>query len=132
MSMGRMVPVEVDGVAVLVATLAEPGSQATAGRAEDAARRVVDAFDHAQEAIVVVAGKVAGSVAQMAKRGIAPDRVEVEFGISFTASGGIVVVQGSGEASLTVTMVYDRVRTAITPADAGVMAVGPASSTPQA
>ena len=36
-----------------------------------------------------------------------PDRVEVEFGLKFSASGGVIMAGVAGEASLKVTLGYD-------------------------
>ena len=50
------------------------------------------------------------STAEMINRtgtAIRPDRVDVEFGLKFTASGGVIMAGVSGEASLTVTLGYD-------------------------
>jgi hypothetical protein len=63
---GKLVPTQVGDVQVLVETLPPvAGSEPTAGRIEDASRKVVEAFDKAQDAIVEIASKVAGSVAAM-------------------------------------------------------------------
>jgi hypothetical protein len=67
---------------------------------------VLDAFDRAQDTII----QVAKSTAEMINRtgtAVRPDRVDVEFGLKFTASGGVIMAGVSGEASLTVTLGYD-------------------------
>jgi len=54
--------------------------------------------------------QVAKSTAEMINRtgtAVRPDRVDVEFGLKFTASGGVIMAGVSGEASLTVTLGYD-------------------------
>jgi len=107
-AMRQTVPVRVGDVEVLVETVPVPGSERTSGRLEDAGRRVVEAFDRAQQAIVEIAGQLAGTVEEMGRRAVRPDHVEVRFGLSFTAQGGVVVVGGSAEASLQVTVAYDR------------------------
>jgi Trypsin-co-occurring domain 1 len=106
--MRQTVPVRVGDVEVLVETVPVPGSERTSGRLEDAGRRVVEAFDRAQQAIVEIAGQLAGTVEEMGRRAVRPDHVEVRFGLSFTAQGGVVVVGGGAEASLQVTVAYDR------------------------
>ena len=64
---------------------------------------MLGAFGKAQEAIV----EVAKSTAQMIEKAGAaarPDRVEVEFGLKFSASGGVIMAGVGGEASLKVTL----------------------------
>ncbi len=121
---GRIVPFQVSGVQVLVETVPEPepvagpepadGPQTAAGPeprsalADKAADGLVDAFDHAQDVIEAIATRLAGTVESLAERAVHPDTVEVEFGLAFTASGGIVVAGSSVQASLRVTIGYDR------------------------
>jgi NTP-dependent ternary system trypsin peptidase co-occuring protein len=82
------------------------GTEATSGRTTKAAGNVLEAFGKAQDAII----EVAKSTAQMIdKAGSAarPDRVEVEFGLKFSASGTVIMAGVAGEASLKVTLGYD-------------------------
>lgn len=85
-----------------------PGSEETSGRLEDAGRRVADAFDRAQDAIVAIGAHLAGSVKELNARGAYPSQVELEFGFKFTTTGGLVVVEASADASLAVRITYDR------------------------
>ncbi len=55
---------------------------------------MADAFERAQTAIVEIGAKLAGSVQQLRERGAHPSSVEVEFGLKFTAKGGLVVNPG--------------------------------------
>ena len=67
---------------------------------------MLEAFGRAQDAII----EVAKSTAQMIdKAGAAarPDRVDVEFGLKFSASGSVIMAGVAGEASLKVTLGYD-------------------------
>jgi Trypsin-co-occurring domain 1 len=105
---GRVLPVRVGEVELLVETVPVTGTEPTAGRADDATRRAVEAFEQAQGAIVAVATRTAGTVRELASRAVCPDRVEVEFGLSFTAQGNVLVAAASAEASLKVTISYDR------------------------
>lgn len=104
---GRAVPVRVGEIELLVETRAVAGTEQTSGRLDAVADRAVEAFDRAQEAITAVATKVAGTVRELGRQAVRPDRVEVEFGLSFTASGNVIVVGGSAEATLKVTVVYE-------------------------
>jgi hypothetical protein len=112
---GRLVPTQVGQVQVFVETLPPAaGSEQTAGRIEDAGRKVVEAFDRAQDAIVEIASTVSGSVTAMARRSVDPDTMTVEFGLSFTVKGDLVVVGSTAAASLKVTLSYDRDRATTT------------------
>jgi hypothetical protein len=103
----RVVPMQVGGVELLVTTVVLPGSEQTSGaRIAKAAEAVVDAFDTAGAAIEAVAGKVAATVVSLSTRAVAPEKVSVEFGLSFTASGGVIVAGASAQASLKVTVSY--------------------------
>jgi hypothetical protein len=52
-----------------------------------------------------------------------PDRVDVEFGLKFSASGGVIMAGVAGEASLKVTLGYDvSARPADVPAAAAMTA----------
>ena len=71
-----------------------------------AAGSVLEAFGRAQDAII----EVARSTAQMIEKAGAaarPDRVDVEFGLKFSASGTVIMAGVAGEASLKVTLGYD-------------------------
>ena len=106
----RVGDTEIEAEAVVVA-----GTEPTSGAAGRAAANVLGAFGRAQEAII----EVAKSTAQMIEKAGAsarPDRVEVEFGLKFSASGGVIMAGVAGEASLKVTLGYDVAsRPAVTP-----------------
>lgn len=98
---------QLGAVELLVTTVVLPGSEQTSGaRIAKAAEAVVDAFDAAGAAIEAVAGKVAATVAALSAKAMAPEKVSVEFGLSFTASGGVIVAGASAQASLKVTVTY--------------------------
>ena len=104
-----MVPMQVGGVELLVQTVGEAplvGSELTSGRVDKVTGAVVDAFDAAGVAIEAVAGKIAATVALLGAKALAPEKVSVEFGLSFTASGGVIVAGASAQASLKVTVSY--------------------------
>jgi hypothetical protein len=117
---GRILPFQVNGVQVLIETVAAPAGEPASGKgtsqgltsesrgvlADKAADGLVDAFDHAQDVIEAIATRLAGTVSSLAERAVHPDTVELEFGLSFTASGGIIVAGSSVEASLRVTIGY--------------------------
>ena len=103
---GQLIPVRVGDIEVEVEAVRVAGTEPTSGKAAKAAESVRDAFARAQETII----EVAKSTAEMIDRAgaaVRPDRVEVEFGLKFTASGGVIMAGVAGEASLTVTLGYD-------------------------
>jgi hypothetical protein len=104
----RLVPVRVGGIEVLVEAVVPPGSEPTSGRADEAIRKVGEAFDRAQDVVVEMGVKAAGSVQALADRSAHPDELAVEFGLAFTASGGLVIAGASAQASLKVTIKYNR------------------------
>lgn len=102
----RLIPVRVGNVEIEVEAVAVAGTESTSGRAARAAGSVLDAFDRAQDAIVEVAKSTAEMIAK-AGSAARPDRVEVEFGLKFSASGGVIMTAVAAEASLKVTLGYD-------------------------
>jgi Trypsin-co-occurring domain 1 len=98
--------VRVGNIEVQVEAVRVAGTEPTSGKAARAAEGVRDAFSRAQETII----EVAKSTAEMIDRAgtvARPDRVEVEFGLKFTASGGVIIAGIAGEASLAVTLGWD-------------------------
>jgi hypothetical protein len=119
---GRLIPVRVGDIEIEVEAVPVAGTEATSGRAEKATGSVLEAFGRAQDAII----EVARSTAQMIEKAGAaarPDRVDVEFGLKFSASGTVIMAGVAGEASLKVTLGYDvTARPAGIPAAAAVTA----------
>jgi hypothetical protein len=101
----RLIPVRVGDIEIEVEAVPMAGTEPTSGKADRAAGTVRDAFSRAQDTII----EVAKSTAQMIEKAGAarPDRVNVEFGLKFTATGGIIMAGVAGEASLKVTLGYD-------------------------
>lgn len=106
MAAGRLIPVRVGDIEIAVEAVPVAGTEATFGRAGKAAGSVLDAFGRAQDAIIEVARSTAQMIEQ-AGAGARPDRVEVEFGLKFSASGTVIMAGVAGEASLKVTLGYD-------------------------
>jgi hypothetical protein len=101
---GRLIPVRVGDIGVEAVQAA--GTEATSGRAAKAAGSVLEAFGRAQDAII----EVARSTEQMIDRAGAAtrsDRVDVEFGLKFSASGAVIMAGMAGEANLKATLGYD-------------------------
>jgi Trypsin-co-occurring domain 1 len=106
MAGSRLIVVKVGDVEVEVEAVAASGTEATSGRAAKVAASALDAFDRAQDAIVEVAKSTAVMI-EKAGAAARPDRVEVEFGLKFSASGGVIMAGVAGEATLKVTLGYD-------------------------
>jgi hypothetical protein len=102
----RLIPLRVGGTVIEVEAVPVAGTEATSGRVSRAAGDVADAFGRAQETIVEVARSTADMI-ERAGDAARPDRVEVEFGLKFSASGGVILAGIAGEASLKVTLSYD-------------------------
>ena len=106
MTANRLIPVRVGNIEIEVEAVPVAGTEATSGLVSKAAGTVRDAFGRAQETII----EVARSTAEMiGKTGAAarPDRVDVEFGLKFSATGTVIMAGVAGEASLKVTLGYD-------------------------
>jgi hypothetical protein len=103
---GRLIALRVGGVEIEAEAVVAAGTEPTAGRVGRVAGDVADAFGRAQETIVEVARSTA-AVIERAGAAARPDRVEVEFGLKFSASGGVIMAGVAGEASLKVTLSYD-------------------------
>ena len=102
----QLIPVRVGDIQIEVETVPVAGTEPTLGRPARAAGSVLEAFGRAQDAII----EVAKSTAQMIEKAGAasrPDRVDVEFGLKFSASGTVIMAGVAGEASLKVTLGYD-------------------------
>lgn len=102
----RVVPMRVGEVDLLVETVSVAGTEPPSGL-DKVGDRIVDAFAAAREAIVEVASSTAEVVGQLGQRARRPDQLEVEFGLSFTAKGNVIVVGGEAGAALRVKVVYD-------------------------
>jgi hypothetical protein len=105
------------------------GSESTS-RVRDSGDRVVDAFGHARDAVVAVAGTTAAAIQGMAGHVVRPERVEVEFGLKFTAQGHIVVAGASAEASLVVRVTYPGAVPASSGASASAASAPSSTATP--
>jgi hypothetical protein len=103
----QTIPVQVGETSLLVEVSQAAGSQQTS-KLGDAVDRVGAAFADAQEAIVEVAASTAAMIEKVAKHAVAPQALEVEFGLKFSATGNVIVAGASGEATLQVKLVYGK------------------------
>jgi hypothetical protein len=99
-----VVPMQFAGVDLLVEAtpVSVVGDEPTS-----AASRVVDAYERAEQAVIGVASSVAGTISQLIKQGGHPSQVEVEFGLSVSLEGSVMVMKGTTEATLAVRLTYD-------------------------
>lgn len=98
---------QVSGVELLVETTPVAGTEQTSAL-DKAQAAVAEGFDRAQSAIVAVAESTVNTIGQMAKRSVHPDEVEVTFGLKFSAQGNVILAGAAGEATLEVTLTYQR------------------------
>lgn len=104
-----VIPVKVGDLDVLVETSLVAGSSANglAPRIDAPVSELEDAFTQAENTIAAIASSTVQAIRNAAARAARPDHVQVSFGLSFSAQGGVIVAGASGQASLQVTLVYD-------------------------
>jgi hypothetical protein len=100
------IPIRIGDVNVLVAAVRPDGWEQTSAL-DHARERVIDGFAKAEDAMVEIASRMASTINRMAERSVAPERLDLEFGLTFTLEGNVIVGSASGEASLKVTVSYD-------------------------
>jgi Trypsin-co-occurring domain 1 len=105
---GRVVPVRVGGVELLVETAPTAGTEQLSGKLDRAQATVAEAFDRAQSAIVAVAASTVDMISRLGKRSAQPDAMTVTFGLKFSAQGHVILAGASGEATLEVSLTYQR------------------------
>lgn len=66
-----------------------------------------DTFTKAEGAIAAIASSTVQAIRNAEEHAARPDHVQVCFGLSFSADGGVIVAGASGQASLQVTLIYD-------------------------
>ena len=104
--LGRLIPVTIDGVDLLIRTLPVSGSEEMGANPAEVTERVSTVFDRSQEAVVAVAARLAGSIKGLSKRGLRPAELSFEFGISISATGNLIIAGPTPEAALKVSVVY--------------------------
>jgi hypothetical protein len=108
LAVGDTIEVRVGQTRLLVETIPASGSELTSGRLIRASEHVLEAFERAQGAIVEVASSAVQVIERAEARAVRPDRMEIEFGVGFSAQGDVVVAAVEGHASLLVRLVYER------------------------
>jgi hypothetical protein len=109
MAASRLIPVRVGDIDIGVEVVPVVGTEPTASRTGHAAEHVADAFTRAQDTILEIAKTTAHTI-NKAGAAVRPDHLEVEFGLKFSATGGVILAGATGEASLKVTLSYDTTR----------------------
>lgn len=94
------------GVEVLVATVPVAGTEPTS-RLGDAGAKAVDAFGRAHEVIVGAAASAVEVLGKLAAEAAQPAKLEIEFGLGFSAKGNVIVAGGSVDATLKVKLTYE-------------------------
>ena len=105
---GRVVPMRVGGVELLVETAPTAGTEQLAGKLDRAQATVAEAFDRAQSAIVAMAASAVDTIGRLGAQSAHPDEMTVTFGLKFSAQGHVIVAGVSGEATLEVSLTYRR------------------------
>jgi hypothetical protein len=106
-AVGDTIEVRVGEARLLVETIPASGSELTSGRLNRASEHVLEAFERAQDAIAEVASSAVEVMGKAATRAARPDRLEIEFGLGFSAQGDVIVAGVAAHASLLVRLVYD-------------------------
>jgi len=99
-----VVPVRFGGVDVMVQAtpVTVVGSEPTS-----VASRVTDAYGRAEAAIMGIAESAAGTIDRLVHAGRKPKEVRVEFGLSVSLEGDVLVAKGKAGATLAVSLIYD-------------------------
>jgi hypothetical protein len=98
-----VIPMRFAGVDLLVQAIEvrTDGSEETS-----AVNRLMDAYEKAESVIVGVAKSVADTIGKLTSQARQPSEVQVQFGLSVSTEGKIVVVSGALEANLSITLTY--------------------------
>lgn len=102
----RLIPVQVGDIEIEVEAVPVAGTEPTSGLGARVTTEMLEAFGKAQDAILEVARSTARTIGK-AETAARPDRVDVEFGLKFSATGGVILAGVAGEAALKVTLSYD-------------------------
>jgi hypothetical protein len=103
--MDELVRFETSESSVLVEVEAQTYGIERVGRGADGIQDAVVSMGHALEGIADAARS-----ATEALRELAPDKLELEFGVKLTAEAGAIIAKTSGEAHFTVSMSWESAR----------------------
>jgi hypothetical protein len=94
-----------DGEAVLVEVTGQADGLAPVGRTREVVGQLPEALSAGLHRVQKFAGEV---LTRMRSYPQPPDRVAIEFGITFSAKTGVVIAESAGEAHLTITTEWSR------------------------
>ncbi|BCY13468.1 CU044_2847 family protein [Actinoplanes sp. L3-i22] len=102
--MATLVPVTFAGVELMVQAtpVTVVGSEPTS-----ATSRVTDAYERAEAAVMGIAESVGGTIGRLIEAGKHPKEVKVEFGLSVSLEGTVLVTKGKAGATLAISLTYE-------------------------
>lgn len=101
----QLVPVELDGVSLVVEAAVIPGSEDTS-TLDDRIDGIGDAFDRLPATLTSIAKRLVIAAQQLGREAMEPSEISAEFGLKLSATGQVILVSGTAEASLSVTLTY--------------------------
>jgi hypothetical protein len=103
----RLIPVKIGDASVLVEVAVIAGSEETSSGMTD---RINAGYEHLETVILQMSESIAETIGKLRDRAAAPARVDVEFGLKFTAKGTVFVAEASGESAVKILISYDSAR----------------------
>lgn len=94
-----------DGASITVAIPDEEGIVPTGSRAAQAAQAALGSFSAALAPIRSAADDAFRSLSEMSS---SPSRIEIEFGVLFTAQTAAIIAGASAGAQMTVTVIWEK------------------------
>ena len=101
----QLVPVELDGVTLVVEAAVTPGSEDTS-TLDDRVERINDAFDRLPAILTSISKRLIVATQELSHEAMKPSEISAEFGLKVSATGQVILVSGTAEASLSVTLTY--------------------------
>lgn len=101
----QLVPVQLDGVTLWVEAAVTPGSQETSSL-DKATERISEAFDSMQSVLTSMARRIVAAAQELLDDAMAPSEISAEFGLKVATTGQVILVSGTAEASLNITLTY--------------------------
>ncbi|MEV5508146.1 CU044_2847 family protein [Streptomyces orinoci] len=114
------VPLE-SGGSVLVEIDDDPQGVVRVARGNGTVPRAVEALERGLDGVRDAARAVVGRLADLPRQ---PDKVTLELGMRFSAEAGVFLARSAGEASLTITLEWERQQPGSLPVTRAVVANG--------
>lgn len=99
----QVVPMRFGETTLQVQATRVAGTERTSG----VAQRVMAAYEDAEAVIMEVASSVAQTIERLQDAARRPRQVQVQFGLSVSVEGTVLVVKGGAGATIAVTLTYD-------------------------